>query len=36
MVTNYDQNNLQIKFWLLNTYKIKIMINLSDQLSQDN
>jgi len=32
MVANYDQN----KFWLLNNYKIEVMIEFSDQLSQDN
>jgi len=36
MVTNCDKNNHQIKFWLLNNYKIKVMIEFSDQLSQDN
>jgi len=34
MVANYDQNNHQIKFWLLNNYKIEVMIEFSDQLSQ--
>jgi len=36
MVANSDQNNYQIKFSLLNNYKIKVMIEFSDQLSQDN
>jgi len=36
MVVNYDQNNHQIRFRLLNNYKIKIMIEFSNQLSQDN
>jgi len=36
MVTNCDQNNHQIRFWLLNNYKIKVMIEFSDQLSRDN
>jgi len=31
MVANCDQNNYQIRFWLLNN-----MIEFSDQLSQDN
>jgi len=34
MVANYDQNNHQIKFWLLNKYKIEVMTEFSDQLSQ--
>jgi len=34
MVTNYDKNSYQIRFWLLNNYKIKLMIEFSDQLSQ--
>jgi len=34
MVTNCDQNSHQIRFWLLNKYKIEIMIEFSDQLSQ--
>jgi len=33
MVTNCYQNNHQIRFWLLNNYKIKVMIEFSDQLS---
>ena len=33
MVTNCDQNNHQIKSWLLNNYKIEVMIEFSDQLS---
>jgi len=36
MVTNCDKNNHQTKFLLLNNYKIKIMIEFSEQLSQDN
>jgi len=36
MVATSDQNNHQIKFWLLNNYKIKVMIGFSDQLSEDN
>jgi len=36
MVVNYDQNSHQIIFWLLNNYKIIVMIEFSDQLSQDN
>jgi len=36
MVANCDQNSHQIKFWLLNNYKIEVMIGFSDQLSQDN
>jgi len=36
MVANYDQNSYQIRFWLLNSSKIEIMIEFSDQLSQDN
>jgi len=35
MVANCDQNNHQIRFWLLNNYKIKIMIKFNDQLSQN-
>jgi len=34
MVTNYDQNSYQIRFWLLNNYKIKVMIEFSDHLGQ--
>jgi len=34
MVTNCDQNGHQIIFWLLNNYKIEVMIEFSDQLSQ--
>jgi len=34
MIANCDQNNHQIKFWLLNNYKIEVMIEFSDQLSQ--
>jgi len=36
MVANCDQNNHQIRFLLLNNYKIKVMMKFSDQLSQDN
>jgi len=36
MVANCNQNSYQIRFWLLNNYKIKVMIEFSDQLSQDN
>jgi len=36
MVINGYQNNHQIRFWLLNNYKLKVMIEFSDQLSQDN
>ena len=36
MVANCYSNNHQIRFWLLNNYKIKIMIKFSDQISQDN
>jgi len=36
MVANCDQNSHRIRFWLLNNYKIKVMIEFSDQLSQDN
>jgi len=34
MITNCDQNNHQIRFWLLNKYKIEVMIEFNDQLSQ--
>jgi len=34
MVVNCDQNSHQIKFSLLNNYKIEVMIEFSDQLSQ--
>jgi len=34
MVTNCDQNIHQITFWLLNNYKMEVMIEFSDQLSQ--
>ena len=30
MITNCDQNSHQIKCWLLNNYKIKVMIEFSD------
>jgi len=33
-IINYDKNNYQIRFWLLNNYKIKIMIELNNR--QDN
>jgi len=36
MVANYDQNNHQVRFWLLNNYKIGVKIEFSDQLSHDN
>ena len=36
MVANCDQNSHQIRFWLLNNYKIKVMVEFSNQLSQDN
>jgi len=36
MVINCDQYSHQIKFLLLNNYKIEVMIELSDQLSQEN
>jgi len=36
MIANCDQNNHQIRFWLLSKYKIKVMVEFSDQLSQDN
>jgi len=36
IVANCDQNSHQIKFWLLNNYKIELMIKFSDQLTQDN
>jgi len=36
MIVNCDQNSYLIKFWLLNNYKIKLMIEFSDQLSQNN
>jgi len=34
MVTNCDQNSYQNRFWLLNNYKIEIMIEFSNQLGQ--
>ena len=34
MIANCDQNNYQIKFLLLNNYKIEVMIKFSDQLRQ--
>jgi len=30
MIANCDQNDNQIMFWLLNNYKIKVMIKFSD------
>jgi len=36
MVANCDQTSYQIRFWLLNNYKIEVMIEFSDKLSQDN
>jgi len=36
MVTNCDQNNHQIRFFFAKYYKIKVMIEFSDQLSQNN
>jgi len=36
MIVDCDQKNYQIRFRLLNNYKIKVMIEFSDQLSQDN
>jgi len=35
MVTNCYQNSHQIRFWLLNNYKIGVMIKFSDQLSHN-
>jgi len=35
MVANCNQNNHQIRFWLLNNYKTKVMIEFIDHLSQD-
>jgi len=34
LLINCDQNSHQIRFWLLNDYKIKVIIEFSDQLSQ--
>jgi len=34
MIINCDQNSHQIRFLLLNHYKIEVMIEFSDQLSQ--
>jgi len=34
MITNCDQYSYQIRFSLLNNYKIELMIEFSDQLSQ--
>jgi len=36
MVANCDQNSYQIRFWLLNNYKIEVIIEFSNQLSQNN
>jgi len=36
MITNRDQNSYQIRFWLLSNYKIEVMVEFNDQLSQDN
>jgi len=36
MVADCDQTSYQIRFWLLNNYKIEIMIEFNDQLSHDN
>jgi len=33
MIANCDKNSHQIRFWLLNNYKIKAIIKFSDQLS---
>jgi len=30
MIVDCNQNNYQIKFWLLNNYKIKVIIEFSD------
>jgi len=34
MIINCDHNSHQIRFWLLNYYKIEVIIEFSDQLSQ--
>jgi len=34
MVTNCYQTSDLIRFWLLNHYKVKVMIGFGDQLSQ--
>jgi len=34
IVTNCDQNSHHIRVWLLNNYKIEVIIEFSDQLSQ--
>jgi len=34
MVVNYNQNNYQINFLLLNNYKIEVIIKFSDKLNQ--
>jgi len=36
MVANRDKNSYQDRFWLLNNYKIEVMIEFRDQLSQGN
>jgi len=36
MILNRDQNNHYLRFWLLNKYKIRKIIEFSDQLSQNN
>ena len=36
MVGNYDQNNHQIRFRLLNNYKIKEIIEFIDQVKITN
>jgi len=36
MIANCHANNYQIRLWLLNNYKIKVIIKFSDQLSEDN
>ena len=36
MIINCDQNNYQIRFWLVNNYKLKVMIEFSDHLSENN
>jgi len=33
MIANCNQNSHQNEFWLLNNYKIKVIIEFSDQLS---
>jgi len=36
MVVNCDKNNNHIKFWLLNNYKIKLMIEFCDQFVRNS